>query len=395
MDAPATRTPSPSKRRRIDGSVEDTPRAMSIRPAPSLASSEQSFISRRSQSPEKKIKAMRSAPQPVELQQFHERREEIPDELKTMLRIIDGRLSRGIRVISNEYENEIAGIKTGALGAINAYDFVYADLDDLPGPSPTPRQCAKAVWLAARCETKGCSEAAWNSSVHNYILDLALYTKPFMDQVYFVNCTSAQIAPSSLIPPSDPATASQGKMTDFAITVEPSDRFKEAFNTRFRGKTAKSVNHTLHEPLTHCPIGVSIETKRTGEKWKEAVYQLEIWTAAQFNKLEELMEEVREMRGEQETGGTDASGLPFLPVIIVQGHQWKFLAAVRYPGKRTCLYEEVTFGSTNSALGVYQIVATIQLLARWTRDVFASWFERECMNMTPEPLSTSIIGIQY
>ena len=129
-------------------------------------------------------------------------------------------------------------------------------------------------------------------------------------------------------------------MVDFAITVELSDRFKEAFNTRFRGKMTKSVNHTLHKPLTHRPIGVSIETKRTGEKWKEAVYQMEIWTAAQFNKLEKLMKEAREIRGGQGAGSADASCLPFLPVIIVQGHQWKFLAAVRYPGKRTvsCLY---------------------------------------------------------
>lgn len=175
-------------------------------------------------------------------------------------------------------------------------------------------------------------------------------------------------------------------MVDFVITAELSDRFQEAFNTRFRGRTTKSVNHTLHEPLTHRPIGVSIETKHTGEKWKEAVYQVEIWTAAQFNKLEELMEEVREIRGEQGVGSIDASCLPFLPIIIVQGHQWKFLAAVRYPGKRTCLFEEVTFGSTNSALGVYQIVTTIQLLSCWIRDDFAPWFERECMNMTPEPL---------
>ncbi|KAF2455777.1 hypothetical protein BDY21DRAFT_372923 [Lineolata rhizophorae] len=170
--------------------------------------------------------------------------EEIPDELEMMLKAIDTRFSRGIRAISKQYEDEIASIKTGALGAINAYDFVYADPDDLPGPSPTPQQCAKAVWLAGRCEEMGCSEAAWNSSVHNYVLDLALYTKPFMDRVYFFNCTTAQIAPSSLIPPSGPTTASSGKMTGFAITIELSDRFKEAFNTRFCGKTDRSVNHS-------------------------------------------------------------------------------------------------------------------------------------------------------
>ena len=213
----AADTPSSPKKRRVetdsvaDGNVEDTPRAISIRPAPSFAnpsveaSSECSVSSRRSRSPEKKINAMRSAPQPIELQQFHERKEKIPDELRTILKAIDGRLSRGIRVISTEYKvssspspavwprlivwpkNEITGIKTGAFEAINDYDFVYTNPDDLPGPSPTPQQCAKAVWLAARCETMGCSEAAWNSSVHNYILDIALYTMPFVDRVYFVN----------------------------------------------------------------------------------------------------------------------------------------------------------------------------------------------------------------
>jgi hypothetical protein len=112
--------------------------------------------------------------------------------------------------------------------------------------------------------------------------------------------TSTRITPSSLILPSDLATSLEGKIVDFVIAVEPSDRFKEAFNTRFRGKTIKSVNHTLHEPLTHRPIGVSIETKRTGEKWKEAVYWVEIWTASHFNNLEELIIEAREIRGEQE-----------------------------------------------------------------------------------------------
>lgn len=85
------------------------------------------------------------------------------------------------------FKDEIAAITTSAFEAINDYDFVYTDQHDLPGPSPTPQQCAKAVWLAARCETMGCGEAAWNSSVHNYILDIALYTTPFIDQVYFIN----------------------------------------------------------------------------------------------------------------------------------------------------------------------------------------------------------------
>jgi hypothetical protein len=116
MDTTITRTPSPSKKRRVEpiglgnNSAEDTPRGISIRPIPSFAtpsvdaSSECSVSSRRSRSPEKKINAMRSAPQPIELQQFHGRKEDVPDELKTIFKAIDGRFSRGIRVISNEYK---------------------------------------------------------------------------------------------------------------------------------------------------------------------------------------------------------------------------------------------------------------------------------------------------
>ena len=112
IETSAARTPPPAKKRRVerdsaaDDNVEDIPRAICIRPTPSSVetSSECSVSSRRSRSLEKNINAMRSAPQPIELQQFHERKEEIPDELKAIFKVIDGRLSRGIRVISNEHK---------------------------------------------------------------------------------------------------------------------------------------------------------------------------------------------------------------------------------------------------------------------------------------------------
>lgn len=118
METSAARTPLPPKRKRrrvaadsvADDHVEDTPRATSMCPTPSFAtrsvaaSSGRSVSPQRSRSPEKKINVMRSAPQPIELQQFHERKEEIPDELKTIFKTIDSRLSRGISVISNEHK---------------------------------------------------------------------------------------------------------------------------------------------------------------------------------------------------------------------------------------------------------------------------------------------------
>ena len=188
-------------------------------------------------------------------------------------------------------------------------------------------------------------------------------------------------------------------MVDFAIHVEPSDRFRMAVHERAQFSTrSMSVNHTLHEPLRWCPIGVSIETKLTGQNWDEAMAQMGVWTAAQFNKLEELITEADEL-SEQQGISRDKTefSLPFLPIIIVQGHHWHFLAAIRTPGQQTVsvqsrsceqflikyqrLYHEVAFGSTASPLGVYQVIVTIQLLVNWVRDHFTEWFERWCLNL--------------
>lgn len=121
-------------------------------------------------------------------------------------------------------------------------------------------------------------------------------------------------------------------MVDFVIHVEPSDRFRAAVHARAQLKpTQFSVNHTLHNPLRWGPIGVSIETKHTGQNWDEAMLQVGIWAAAQFTKLEQLATEANELSGKDEA----IRELPFLPLIITQGHDWIFLAAVRDPGKQT------------------------------------------------------------
>jgi hypothetical protein len=170
-------------------------------------------------------------------------------------------------------------------------------------------------------------------------------------------------------------------MVDFAIHIEPSFRVQEAIQSLAQRCSSEyfSVSHTSYAPLQSRPIGISIETKLTGEKWEDAMLQIEIWAAAHFSKLEELMRDAAIEDDEDET--TEAPSLPFLPMIVVQGHDWNFLAAVRNAGKRTCVYHKVTFGSTNSLLGVYQVVCTVQLLAAWVRDSYTAWFERACLRL--------------
>lgn len=60
--------------------------------------------------------------------------------------------------------------------------------------------------------------------------------------------------------------------------------------------------------------------------------QVGIWAAAQFTKLEQLATEANEISGKNDGVVPE---LPFLPLIIIQGHDWIFLAAVRDPGKQT------------------------------------------------------------
>lgn len=58
--------------------------------------------------------------------------------------------------------------------------------------------------------------------------------------------------------------------------------------------------------------------------------------ASGFTKLEELIKEADEILGGQ---GILRDGpevpFPFLPIIIIQGHDWHFLTAIRLPHKQT------------------------------------------------------------
>jgi hypothetical protein len=41
----------------------------------------------------------------------------------------------------------------------------------------------------------------------------------------------------------------------------------------------------------------------------------------------------------------------------------------------------VTFGTTSSCLGTYQIVSTLQYLAHWSNSVYRPWFRRNVLGL--------------
>lgn len=117
MNSLLTRTPSPSKRRKIrqadfdDDSVENTPwPRLPLRSTrddvsqQSSSSTPSSVVSPRSRSPTKQMAEMLFAPQPILFKQFVPRAPgELPAELNTILQTIERRFSRGIGVVSDAH----------------------------------------------------------------------------------------------------------------------------------------------------------------------------------------------------------------------------------------------------------------------------------------------------
>jgi hypothetical protein len=172
------------------------------------------------------------------------------------------------------------------------------------------------------------------------------------------------------------------KRVDFCISIQPlvsSDR--DAVKGAAGSSAHFGINHTDYTPLLYEPIGISIETKCTGEDWAEARHQISVWLAAQWRRLDGLL--LRRAASMEATGGPAAElpDMTFLPGIIIQGHDWNFIAATRGGGSpdtgaRTVVWHKVLIGSTTSLKGIAQIVTTVQRLARWSAFTYWPWLKK-------------------
>jgi hypothetical protein len=158
-------------------------------------------------------------------------------------------------------------------------------------------------------------------------------------------------------------------MIDFAIYVSPDDAglgadppARDAIHDLRCTLPCSVINHTDFFPLRNRPVVVGIETKkRDGGDQTEAELQIGTWHAAQWKMLAQL---VNDIPGEENM----LDKLPFLPDILVCGHEWSFAATTR-EGTKTILWLEKGFGSTTSPLGVYKAVWGLQRVARWATEV--------------------------
>lgn len=169
-------------------------------------------------------------------------------------------------------------------------------------------------------------------------------------------------------------------MIDFAIYVEEAPELIDGMKTMAarHPSITPSFNQTFDPPLRTTPIAVSIETKKPGIEWDTAIVQVGIWAAAQFTKLEQLLED------SGHTIDNARLNIPFLPLFVVQGHDWSFLAATREPDGQMRIWSKIIVGSTIAPLGVYQIVATLYVLSKWSSEGYKPWFWKYVLGLGVE-----------
>jgi hypothetical protein len=131
-------------------------------------------------------------------------------------------------------------------------------------------------------------------------------------------------------------------------------------------RSTSSANPTLHAPTRFVPTAVHIETKLTGEGMREAQSQLFSWLKRHVAKLRELL---------ALAGHPGDSLIPALPIIIVQGHDWKCLFFEdRLSDAR--VHTSYSVGSTMNEVGAYAVVAALQYLMDWGQNEYRPWFEK-------------------
>lgn len=127
-----------------------------------------------------------------------------------------------------------------------------------------------------------------------------------------------------------------------------------------------SINHSDWGNFTKDPIAVSIETKRAHGDMEKSILQMGTWHSCQWRALHNLR---------------IADQLAFLPGVIVKGHEWFFVASVLGPAKKAVLYTKQQMGTTETELGIYQIIAALSVLRDWAAGEYWPVFRTAVLNL--------------
>ncbi|GKU07667.1 hypothetical protein FLAG1_09732 [Fusarium langsethiae] len=364
---------TPKRRRLVD--PDRTPRAANLPPPSSTGSSasrSESGDGSRSSSPKKQMLRLRLEERGLECRQLNV--DTAPPVISCLLDAMEEIVSR-IEILPADKKSAILESPLVREQNTRLWRFAFKEegQDTLPGRVPLPEEIAQVCDFARHCHDTNHEEAAWNMEVHHRLLQAILRepNAPMATPLNFTTCTTAR--PHCRFVP----YSSTAKMVDFCLYLNPTDSY--ALQALGRRTPTLTVNHTDFAPLQLSPIVLSIETKRPGKELDAAQLQMGVWHAAQWAFLRSVIgltpqpltaeEEILRKQKANEVLGQ----LGFIPGIIVQGHRWLFVFST-LEGDKTVLWTERQFGTTQSILDTYAVVAGIRELARWARDVYVPWF---------------------
>ncbi|KAJ8108233.1 hypothetical protein OPT61_g8315 [Boeremia exigua] len=207
-------------------------------------------------------------------------------------------------------------------------------------------------------------ESSWNYLVHGPMLAHALGDDPDFKVDYI---TSVRIAKRYMSEAHN--SILQSKMIDFTIMSQGlSSQVKDFLKDHVPNDT---INHVQRElGYDYYPFAVAIETKKDGGSIDQALAQLAVWVAAEFNRWREIV------FGHPKKG---VLKLP-IPIIVVIGSMWYLYVATDDP-KNIQLNRLGLMGDTTQLVDLYQILAVLRILLKWLKKKWLPAFRTEILSM--------------
>ncbi|KAG5655577.1 hypothetical protein KAF25_003914 [Fusarium avenaceum] len=362
----AVTSPSPNDiQEDNDGTEQETPKPLRRVHLPSVASSTSSATSGRSgaSSPRKQLAAMALSTRGIETRAMSDPSGLPPALAQLRTKLLQFGRGRGILGL-----NSLASIRDEAAARAFHPDMVaiYEDKDfscsaqrDALGSTPSPEDVLYILQCAADCLRMGRSEQLKGT---------------FQRLVNVTNCSTASIVPDYRI------QFVPDKKIDFCVYLDPRydtiDTNIASMVDRVRARLPLlSINPTDDLSLLSNPIAISIETKRLGEGLDTANLQVATFLTAHLTILQRLVDAGAAIPVDEGEKMPSVDDLGFLPGLIVQGNTWNFVAASRQDS-RIIIWSETSLGSTGDIFGIYQIIASLQLLREWINATYWPWLRR-------------------
>ncbi|EQK99325.1 hypothetical protein OCS_04967 [Ophiocordyceps sinensis CO18] len=157
------------------------------------------------------------------------------------------------------------------------------------------------------------------------------------------------------------------KMVDFCLAIRPNEEEQQAIDHLCRRRPGLSINHTEWGNLTRHPIAISIETKHQGGDSAVALLQMATWHSAQWRSLR--------------WGNPEQGNLEFLPGILVQGHDWKFVATTLGEDGMATTFKSLQLGNTESIPDIYKLAVSLQRLKHWAEYEYWPAFKADVLGL--------------